>query len=258
MVGDRKGISSCLTVLSRCVPRLDHDDYQEIRRRYPDVFQSLHPCYEGYQQGICAVRFVEHIEARFFAAKHQLVADESLLMFTVQQQSPQEQHSLLHTILGEVKRSLAGHRAVQFLNSVEAFVEFVRGVFMAQYLPAFHLQLQNEEGEVFNWVNVEPYLQGSFLKLTNNHRYVSKRGDLEDGVEVATAFTHFSFVETHGRLMVVDLQGWVPSAGKFKNCRITRWALALQEFRFRIEPVQGKLNVFADCLSRSGSDQLVV
>nr|KAG5705019.1 hypothetical protein BaRGS_022861 [Batillaria attramentaria] len=46
--------------------------------------------------------------------------------------------------------------------------------------------------------------------------------------------------------------------GKFKNCRITRWALALQEFRFRIEPVQGKLNVFADCLSRSGSDQLVV
>nr|KAG5705018.1 hypothetical protein BaRGS_022860 [Batillaria attramentaria] len=46
--------------------------------------------------------------------------------------------------------------------------------------------------------------------------------------------------------------------GNFKNCRITRWALALQEFRFRIEPVQGKLNVFADCLSRSGSDQLVV
>nr|KAG5707621.1 hypothetical protein BaRGS_031003 [Batillaria attramentaria] len=48
------------------------------------------------------------------------------------------------------------------------------------------------------------------------------------------------------------------TSGKFKNCRITRWALALQEFRFRIEPVQGKLNVFADCLSRSGSDQLVV
>nr|KAG5687418.1 hypothetical protein BaRGS_019817 [Batillaria attramentaria] len=46
--------------------------------------------------------------------------------------------------------------------------------------------------------------------------------------------------------------------GKFKNCRIIRWALALQEFRFRIEPVQGKLNVFADCLSRSRSDQLVV
>ncbi|KAK7493862.1 hypothetical protein BaRGS_00015003 [Batillaria attramentaria] len=136
-VGDKKGISSCLTVLSRCVPRLDHDDYQEIRRRYPDVFQSLHPCYEGYQQGICAVRFVEHIEARFFAAKHQLVADESLLMFTVQQQSPQKQHNLLHTILGEVKRSLAGHRAVQFLNSVEAFVEFVRGVFMVSQVLSF-------------------------------------------------------------------------------------------------------------------------
>nr|KAG5703346.1 hypothetical protein BaRGS_023393 [Batillaria attramentaria] len=50
----------------------------------------------------------------------------------------------------------------------------------------------------------------------------------------------------------------LPMSSKFKNCRITRWVLALQEFRFRIEPVQGKLNVFADCLSRSGSDQLVV
>nr|KAG5691979.1 hypothetical protein BaRGS_011370 [Batillaria attramentaria] len=49
----------------------------------------------------------------------------------------------------------------------------------------------------------------------------------------------------------------LPMSSKFKNSRITRWALALQ-FRFRIEPVQGKLNVFADCLSRSGSDQLVV
>nr|KAG5707238.1 hypothetical protein BaRGS_000012 [Batillaria attramentaria] len=48
----------------------------------------------------------------------------------------------------------------------------------------------------------------------------------------------------------------LPMSSKFKNCRITRWALALQEFRFRIEPVQDKLNVFADCLSRSGSDQL--
>nr|KAG5702353.1 hypothetical protein BaRGS_002135 [Batillaria attramentaria] len=52
-----------------------------------------------------------------------------------------------------------------------------------------------------------------------------------------------------------DGQSMKSGSGKFKNCRITRWVLALQEFRFRIEPVQGKLNVFADCLSRSGSDQ---
>ena len=36
----------------------------------------------------------------------------------------------------------------------------------------------------------------------------------------------------------------------FKNGRITRWALALQEFKFRIESVKGADNCFADCLSR--------
>ena len=47
------------------------------------------------------------------------------------------------------------------------------------------------------------------------------------------------------------------NSGKFKNARITRWALALQEYRFTVEPVKGTLNVFADYLSRSLADQFV-
>ena len=46
-------------------------------------------------------------------------------------------------------------------------------------------------------------------------------------------------------------------SGRFQNSRIMRWALALQEFCFSVEPVAGEQNCFADLLSRSGSDQVV-
>ncbi len=38
---------------------------------------------------------------------------------------------------------------------------------------------------------------------------------------------------------------------KDTNGRITRWYLALQPFRFKIQHVSGKVNVTADYLSRS-------
>ncbi|XP_025114699.1 alpha-protein kinase 1-like [Pomacea canaliculata] len=83
-----------------------------------------------------------------------------------------------------------------------------------QYLTAAHLKLLNADGKVVDWINVEPFLQGSFLKLTNNLRYVSPDLDNEKGVEVATALSHFSYVKSGGDLMVVDLQGWLPTDKK--------------------------------------------
>jgi len=44
---------------------------------------------------------------------------------------------------------------------------------------------------------------------------------------------------------------------RFKNSRIMRWALSLQEFRFHVEPLPGTKNVFADMLSRAQCDQAV-
>ena len=44
---------------------------------------------------------------------------------------------------------------------------------------------------------------------------------------------------------------------KFKNSRIMRWALSLQEFSFEVLPVSGQANVFADLLSRSAVDQVI-
>ena len=43
----------------------------------------------------------------------------------------------------------------------------------------------------------------------------------------------------------------------FKNSRIMRWALSLQEFNFEVLPVSGQANVFADLLSRSAVDQVI-
>ena len=43
----------------------------------------------------------------------------------------------------------------------------------------------------------------------------------------------------------------------FKNSRIMRWALSLQEFSFEVLPVSGWANVFADLLSRSAVDQVI-
>ena len=44
---------------------------------------------------------------------------------------------------------------------------------------------------------------------------------------------------------------------RFKNSRILRWSLSLQEYRFRVEPLPGTRNVFADLLSRADRDQSV-
>ena len=43
----------------------------------------------------------------------------------------------------------------------------------------------------------------------------------------------------------------------FKNSRLMRWALSLQEFRFQVEPLPGSKNVLADLLSRADSNQVV-
>ena len=43
----------------------------------------------------------------------------------------------------------------------------------------------------------------------------------------------------------------------FKNSRIMRWALSLQEFSFEVLPVSGRANVFADLLFRSAVDQVI-
>lgn len=106
---------------------------------------------------------------------------------------------------------LAGYYVTRFNQALQ---HCHLNIMQVQFLSAAHLQFLNKEDEVCDWINVEPFLHGSFLKLTNNLRYISTAKEDERGVEVATALSHFSYAETGGALMMVDLQGWKPADGR--------------------------------------------
>lgn len=132
VVSDHKGISSSLGLLARCLNKLGAQEYTELRSSSPEMFHHDHPCYEAYRKGLEAVEHMDmdNLASSLYASKHQMVADESLLMYTIQTLAESTKHRMFQTIMVEMKKSLAGHRTVHFLNSVEAFFEFVRAVFM--------------------------------------------------------------------------------------------------------------------------------
>lgn len=51
----------------------------------------------------------------------------------------------------------------------------------------------------------EPYIEGEYNKYNNNNRWINE-ANLAMG-EVAQAFSHFTWQETLGHLLVVDIQG---------------------------------------------------
>lgn len=138
IVQDKKGTSSSLGLLSRCLKKLGAEDYQELQNRI-DVFHYPHPCYEAYVKGLEAVQLIEDLGTTVYVTHNQLVADESLLMFTIQQHNMTERQKLdqFRVIVKEMIHSLAGHRTVHYLQSLEVFVVFVRAVFMINLTLAF-------------------------------------------------------------------------------------------------------------------------
>ncbi|XP_041376710.1 alpha-protein kinase 1-like [Gigantopelta aegis] len=79
-----------------------------------------------------------------------------------------------------------------------------------QFAPVDHLQILNSSGEIEEWLNIEPYRDGTFTKIYNNlDCSMNKRCH-----DLATALTHFTYVQSRGKLMLVDLQGWIPAEGK--------------------------------------------
>ena len=61
-----------------------------------------------------------------------------------------------------------------------------------------------EEDEIIGCVTMEPYLQGDFVKLTNNTGKVVKR---LEATEYGIAFGHFTYLYSNNQEIVVDLQG---------------------------------------------------
>ena len=102
-----------------------------------------------------------------------------------------------------VCQMMAGHYVTKFNEALQSYKRDIK----VQFLPAAHLQLLSPNGHPVDFINVEPYLHGFFKKLTNNFTFASKN---EREKELATALTHFSYCESKGTLMIVDIQGWLP------------------------------------------------
>lgn len=85
-----------------------------------------------------------------------------------------------------------------------------------QFLPVVLLQLVDGGGPVSGAVyNVEPYMAGEFVKLTNNFGFVRS----EDGMsDVVLAFSHFTFEASKQQLVIVDIQGWTPDTTDKGEC----------------------------------------
>lgn len=105
-----------------------------------------------------------------------------------------------------VCQMMAGYYVTKFNEAMQNFERDVQ----VQFLPAAHLQLLSPHGDLMDCINVEPYLHGNFTKLTNNFAYANMEHQWRD---LATALSHFSYCESKGTLMIVDIQGWLPSEG---------------------------------------------
>ncbi|XP_065066391.1 uncharacterized protein LOC135692242 isoform X1 [Rhopilema esculentum] len=75
-----------------------------------------------------------------------------------------------------------------------------------QFLPAVVVELSDVDSDPERYFNVEPYMAGSFTKITNNFKWVIK--DNIQGKELLLAFSHFSYCISNGKMLIVDIQGW--------------------------------------------------
>ncbi|XP_067652821.1 alpha-protein kinase 1-like [Haliotis asinina] len=129
-IHDNKGTSSSLGLLTKCLKKLTVADYHEMKQKYPALFSQSHPCYEAYVKGMDAVRYIEDLGQTLYIAKHQLVAEESLLMFALQQPPSLREFQWFQTIVADIKKTLTTHETVSNLKSLETYFEFVRAIFL--------------------------------------------------------------------------------------------------------------------------------
>jgi hypothetical protein len=80
IVQDRKGTSSSLGLLSRCLKKLGVEDYEDLKNRTIGVFDYPHPCFEAYMKGLEAVKLIEDLGTTLYLAHHQVC---SLLLFEI-------------------------------------------------------------------------------------------------------------------------------------------------------------------------------
>ena len=81
-----------------------------------------------------------------------------------------------------------------------------------EYVPVDVVQLTGRQSGK-EWVSMEPYIEGQFVKFCNNSGQVNMQ--LNALHPMASAFAHFTYCSTSGVLMVTDLQGVAVSKGVY-------------------------------------------
>ncbi|KAK7177244.1 hypothetical protein R3I93_001284 [Phoxinus phoxinus] len=112
----------------------------------------------------------------------------------------------LHAHLDDVERQMTAQYYVTEFNKRLYDNNITTQIF---FIPS-EVLLVLEAHRILTCLSAEPFMSGTFVKLTNN-----ARGKAEsDATQYGIAFGHFTYEFSRRQEVVVDLQGWITASGK--------------------------------------------
>ncbi|KAI2663122.1 Alpha-protein kinase 1 [Labeo rohita] len=113
----------------------------------------------------------------------------------------------LHAHLDDVERQMTAQYYVTEFNKRLYDNNVTTQIF---FIPS-EVLLVLQKDRVITCLSAEPYMSGTFVKLTNNARDTDKK---HDATKYGIAFGHFTYEFSNHQEVVVDLQGWIAANGK--------------------------------------------
>ncbi|KAF4111709.1 alpha-protein kinase 1 [Onychostoma macrolepis] len=113
----------------------------------------------------------------------------------------------LHAHLDDVERQMTAQYYVTEFNKCLYDNNVTTQIF---FIPS-EVLLILEKDRIVSCLSAEPYMSGTFVKLTNNARDTDKK---LEATKYGIAFGHFTYEFSGHQEVVVDLQGWITANGK--------------------------------------------
>ncbi|XP_077083517.1 alpha-protein kinase 1 isoform X2 [Siphateles boraxobius] len=112
----------------------------------------------------------------------------------------------LHAHLDDVERQMTAQYYVTEFNKRLYDNNITTQIF---FIPS-EVLLVLKSHRILTCLSAEPFMSGTFVKLTNNARGKAENSATQYGI----AFGHFSYEFSRRQEVVVDLQGWITASGK--------------------------------------------
>ena len=103
-----------------------------------------------------------------------------------------------------------------------------------EFLPVVLLRLVNKNGSWGSVYNVERYMAGEYVKLSDNLNPVTKLGLVSD---LVLAFSHFTYQASNQELIIVDIQGWIPASNQTGCTFLTDPQIHSEIYAFRMSDI---------------------